>query len=334
MPDRWQKVLVIGAQGALGRLCADALRASGFDVVRAGRRAESAPDFRLLDLDDSAAVERCCADADLIVSTARHKHYAAERFALREGKTLISVASFRLAELYELALLEPNPAGRVILNAGLAPGVSSLVLKELLEEHPEADGVESTATYSLMEPGGRGVAEDALPLWRGAHRLPTKVLDFPEPFGRARCLRFVGDEAIIGLFGRLAAGRDARAYVYLLERPGRMGMLALNAVGLLTRMPAGFFGFGYQWRRAITTAKPQFHIVALWLGERRIAARSITGSGNYVMSAQAVAAFSEAVLEGPGMSAKPTGLLNIEDAFDLSEVRQGLEKRGLGIRVM
>ena len=59
-----RSVLVIGAQGALGRLCADGLREAGFDVIRAGRRPEDAADFRLLDLDQPDSVADACAGVD------------------------------------------------------------------------------------------------------------------------------------------------------------------------------------------------------------------------------------------------------------------------------
>lgn len=326
-------MLVIGAQGALGRLCAEALRDSGFDVTRAGRRVEDAPDFRLIDLDDSGSVAACCADADLVVSTVRHPGYAAERYALREGGTLLSVASFRMAERHEIEALDADPAGQVILDAGLAPGVASLILKELLAEHPDADGLESTGTYSLLEPSGRGVAEDTYPAIRGSRvrRLPTRVLEFPEPFGRARCLQFASAEADAMIFGGLAKGRSLRAYLYLLERPARAVFLALNALGLLSRMPLAFFSSGYQLRRGRTTAKPQFHIAAVLRDGRRLAARAITGSGNYAMTASAIAAYAEVLLGRPARDSALSGVFGVEDAFDLSDLRDGLERRGIRI---
>ena len=44
-------VLVLGAQGVLGRFTARALQATGHRVLRGGRREESAAYFRLVDLD-------------------------------------------------------------------------------------------------------------------------------------------------------------------------------------------------------------------------------------------------------------------------------------------
>jgi hypothetical protein len=326
-------VVVIGAQGALGRLCVPALRGTGFEVLRAGRRPEGASDFRQVDLGDRGAVADLCAEADLIVSTARHPALAAEQHALREGKTLVSVAAFWPAERARLAALEPAPRGTVILDAGLAPGVSSVVLKDLLARHPEADAVESTGTLSILEPAGRGTAEDTMIAWEGAGRLPTRVIDFPAPVGRRRCVRFVGEAAIEALFGSLAEGRTALAYGCFVERPANAWFLALNSLGVLTRLPERFFTAGSGWREARTTAKPQTHIAAVWKGGRRLAARSITGSGNYRMSAAAIAAYCEVLAGRPGNGAG-AGVVGVEDAFALADLGEGLGRRGIRIAEM
>ena len=86
-------MLVIGAQGALGRICAEALVTAGLDVIRAGRRPENSAGFRLIDLDDSHSVSEGCAGVDLVVSTVRHREHAAERTVAREGGALLNVAS-------------------------------------------------------------------------------------------------------------------------------------------------------------------------------------------------------------------------------------------------
>ena len=45
-----EKILVVGAQSVLGSFTARYLRDLGYTVLRGGRRAESADDFRLIDL--------------------------------------------------------------------------------------------------------------------------------------------------------------------------------------------------------------------------------------------------------------------------------------------
>jgi dTDP-4-dehydrorhamnose reductase len=76
------RVLVIGAQGVLGTFLARGFAEAAWEVVRGGRRAEAATDFRQLDLDAPDTVRRASADVDLIVraladvdasvSTSRH----------------------------------------------------------------------------------------------------------------------------------------------------------------------------------------------------------------------------------------------------------------------
>ena len=73
------KVLVIGAQGVLGSFIARSFSDAGWEVTRAGRRAESAPDFRLLDLGDAKSVSEACRGVDLVVNTAHHPELVLER---------------------------------------------------------------------------------------------------------------------------------------------------------------------------------------------------------------------------------------------------------------
>ena len=324
-------MVVIGAQGVLGGLCTKALREAGFDVIRAGRRAESSSDFRLVDLDDDASIPECCGDADIVVSTVRHPGFAAERFALREGGALLSVASFRLAERAELKALGANSDGLVILDAGLGPGVSSLVLKELLAAHPDADGLETIGTFSVTEPSGRGTTIDSYPAFKGARRYPSKVIELPEPYGRGRCIRLAGAEADAMLFGDLAERFDGRAYVYITEHLIRAEYLALNSLGLLSKVPLRLFLLGSRWRSARTTNNPQCHIAAVLRSDRRLAGSVVTGFGNYAMTASAVASYTEVLLHRLGDGSAPSGVLGVENAFDLADLRDGFEKRGIRI---
>ncbi len=121
-----KRVIVIGAQGTLGRICAGALTAAGFNVTRAGRRPESAEDFRLIDLDDPASVAAGIQNVDLVVTTVRHSSFSAERAVLRQGGTLLSVASLNQEEARRLlvtALGRPNAARwSVALALGLRQG--------------------------------------------------------------------------------------------------------------------------------------------------------------------------------------------------------------------
>ena len=124
------KVVVLGAQGALGRLCVPALRRAGMDVVRAGRRAESASD-----------------DADLVVSMVNDSSHIVERFVLERGGAMLT-AIVEPDQRAELKALGSGAAGLVVTDVGLGPGVTSLVLADLLDRHPEADELEGAGTWS------------------------------------------------------------------------------------------------------------------------------------------------------------------------------------------
>ena len=225
-------LVVIGAQGALGRLCVDALRMSGLEVLRAGRRQEEAADFRFVDLDEPESIAKACADADLVVNTVRHPAHPAERVILREGGTLINVASLTSSDRAELKSATGDGGGLVVLHAGLAPGVYSLMFKEMLAAHPDADTLELAGAWSVFQTSGPGGATDGLysGLGGGGRRV-TRLFEFAEPIGRRRCFHLGGAE--IGFFGEVAIGREARAYICIHERPIQAALLALNAVGLL-----------------------------------------------------------------------------------------------------
>lgn len=325
-------VLVIGAQGVLGRMCAETLRGAGLEVIRAGRRPESSPDFRLIDLDDPRSVADGCAGVDLVLSTVRHSAHAAERLILREGGTLLSAASLWAAERADLKAHADGARGLVILDAGGVPGVSSLFLKEMLAEHPDADGLESAGTFSALEPSGRGTAIDATyPILRSARRHPTRVFEFPAPIGRRRCLVLAGPDADAMIFGGLLPGHTSRIYICNIERPINAEFLALNALGLLSRMPVGFFTLGSSWKLRRNAAKLQSHVVAVTRGEERLAAGVIEGSGNYLMTAAAIVGYAEALLRRRASGPSLSGVLGVEDVFDLSELRNGFESRGIRI---
>lgn len=326
-------MLVLGAQGVLGGMCVDALRATGLDVVRAGRRPDGADDFRLVDLDDARSVAEGCAGFDLVVSTVRHPGHPAERLILREGGALLSVATLWAAEREDLRHHPCATGGLVVLDAGLAPGVSSLVLKELLEEHPDADELEGAGTFSAVEPSGAATAVDfLLPAFRHARRNPTRVLDFPGPIGRRRCLLLPGPDVEAMIFGELPAGRSTRFYGCMVERPVNAELLALNAIGLLRRVPAGMLAMGGAWKLRHRKAKPQAHLVAVDRGGRRLGTNVVECSGNYRTTAAALAVFSQAVLrrrrDGPALS----GVHGVEGIFDLAELRAGFEAHGIRIR--
>ncbi len=327
---RLDKVLLIGAQGALGRLCVDPLRSAGFEVARAGRRGAEGADFRHLDLDDDSAVEAACAEADLVVSTVRHPRLTAERAVLRNGGALLSLASLSLADRRRLVAESEGAKGLVVLHAGLAPGVYTLMLKDMLREHPEADGVVMAAAWSLVQTSGPAAMIDfGYPAMKSAPRRPTQVIDFPEPIGPRRCLYVGGPE--IGFFGGLAEGCDARIYACWTQRGFNLQVLLASRLGLLARFPLAAYTLGRRWTQQRTSHEHKRDLVMALQGRRCVASQYVAGDGDYLMTAASAVAFTEALREKLRKEPALRGAVGAEELFDLEDVRPGLEGRGMQI---
>ncbi|HTA15911.1 MAG TPA: hypothetical protein VK781_13730 [Solirubrobacteraceae bacterium] len=334
MRGKTPRVLVIGAQGALGRLCVEPLRRVGFEVIRAGRRPEKADDFRLVDLDDRASIPEACADADLVISMVNDRARTAERFVLSEGRTMFTII---LSPQDRLALkaLGEEAKGLVVTDVGLGPGVTSLVFKDLLAAHPDADCMENAGTFSMREPAGRGTAEDfSHPALTGVHRHPTAIVSFPEPFGKLRCLQFTDPDAAVGLIGNLAERLPVRNYGYTLERWVRDPVMALNALGLISKLPLSLLTLTSERQARSTVAKPQCHLCGVSRDGRRLGASAVTGKGNFVMTAAAIATFARVLLDRADSDGIPSGVLGVDDVFELSEVREGFETQGIRIAAL
>ncbi len=334
MHGEGRKVLVIGAQGALGRLCIEPLRRAGFEVIRAGRRLEKADDFRLVDLDKPDSVPEACADVALVISMVNDRSRTVERFVLREGKPMFTIIVLP-PERAALKALGVGAKGLVVTDVGLGPGVTSLVFKDLLAAHPDADGLENIGTFSMREPMGRGTIEDFLhPALRSVHRHPVEVLDFPEPFGKLRCLEFTDPDASIGLVGNLGERLPVRTYAYTLERWAREPVMALNALGLVSKLPLTLLTLNAERQARSTVAKPQCHICGVSRAGRRLVASAVTGNGNFAMTAASIATCAKTLLDRQSSGEIAKGVLGVDDVFDLAEVRAGLEMQGIRIAAL
>ena len=134
-----------------------------------------------------------------------------------------------------------------------------------------------------------------------------------------------------GFFGELAAGRTAHLYVAALERAGQAELMALNALGLWKRVPLGLFTLGSSWKARRTTSEPHRSILAVTRGDQRLAASVVEGSGDYQMTAAATVVFAEALLARRAADPGLSGVFGAEELFDLSELRDGFESRGVRI---
>jgi NAD(P)-dependent dehydrogenase (short-subunit alcohol dehydrogenase family) len=312
------RVLVLGGQGVLGTAIAAAFCAAGWTSIRAGRRPDPGADFRSVDLDEPDTLEQAADDVDLIVSTVPDERLVAERTVLKRGGLLINVSAMAASAVQRLRRLPGEPRGTVLMNAGIAPGLTNLLAADLLARHPEADEVELVFTVSAKSavgPAGSRFAHRAL---TRETRHQTTVVRLPEPFGRRRCLGFA--EADNGWLGAVAGGRAVSPYLCISEHRVHSALLAFNSAGLIARLP----------RSAFAGARPDgpagSEPVAHWVAVRRrgacLAARTLRCRGDYRSAAAGTVLFARSLAgrAWPG----PAGVLVPEEAFTIGELRPAL----------
>ncbi|WP_028934663.1 NAD-dependent epimerase/dehydratase family protein [Pseudonocardia spinosispora] len=315
-----REVLVLGARGSLGALCVEAFRASGWRTVAASRRA--APGFRQLDLTEPDTAAPAIAQADVVVNTVPDPRLGAERLVLRDGGVLINLSAMPAASATELRSDAGPARGAVLMNAGVAPGVTNLLAADLVAAHPDADELEMVFTISAAStagPAGASFVHRGL-TGRVHHRTTTVTL--PAPFGARRCLGFAEPDG-----GWLTGTNPAvRPYVCFSEPGLARLMLALNGARLLSRLPrAALRSRPLRGDRA-ASSEPVAHWVAAYRDGRRLGVRTLEGTGDYRMAAASAVVFADALL---GLPALAPGVHNPEELFTLPRLRGPLSEAGI-----
>ena len=325
MPDVSQpsagRVLVLGGQGVLGTAIAGAFGAAGWTSIRAGRRPDPGADFRPVDLDEPDTLERAVDGIDLIVSTVPDERLVAERLVLTRGGVLINVSAMAAGAVQRLRRVPGEPRGTVLMNAGIAPGLTNLLAADLLARHPEADEVELVFTVSAKSavgPAGSRFAHRALTC---EARHQTTVVPLPEPFGRRRCVGFA--EADNGWLGAVAGGRAVSPYLCISEHRVHSALLAFNSAGIIARLPRSAFASAPSDAHGAAGAEPVAHWVAVRRRGACLAARTLRCRGDYRSAAAGTVLFGRSLAAGL-RSGGPAGVLVPEDAFTIGELRPAL----------
>ena len=306
------RVLVLGGQGVLGTAIAGAFGAAGWTSVRAGRRPDSGADFRLVDLDEPDTLERAIDGVDLVVSTVPDERLVAERMVLSRGGVLINVSAMAASAVQRLRRVPGEPLGTVLMNAGVAPGLTNL-----LARHPEADEVELVFTVSAKSavgPAGSRFAHRAL---TRETRHQTTVVPLPEPFGRRRCVGFA--EADNGWLGAVAGGRAVSPYLCISEHRVHSALLAFNSAGIIARLPRSAFASAPSGEQG---AEPVAHWVAVRRRGACLAARTLRCRGDYRSAAAGTVLFARSLAAGTAGGA--AGVLVPEEACTIGELRSAL----------
>jgi len=315
------RVLVLGGQGVLGTAIAGAFGAAGWTSIRAGRRPDSGTDFRPVDLDEPDTLERALDGIDVIVSTVPDERLVAERLVLTRGGVLINVSAMAARAVERLRRVPGEPRGTVLMNAGIAPGLTNLLAADLLADHPEADEVELVFTVSAKSavgPAGSRFAHRALTT---EARHQTTVVPLPEPFGRRRCVGFA--EADNGWLGAVADGRAVSPYLCISEHRVHSALLAFNSAGIIARLPRSAFVSAPSDAPGAAGAEPVAHWVAVRRRGACLAARTLRCRGDYRSAAAGTVLFARSLAAGAA-GAGGAGVLVPEEACTIGELRSAL----------
>ncbi len=317
------RALVIGAQGVLGALMVRAFEAAGW-VVRSGAR-RPRPGQIEIDLGRRDSIAAAVDEHELVVNTVPHPELLAERHVLEHGGALINVADLPAAAARSLRAVGGGARGTVVMNAGLAPGVTTIVAADLLGLHPAARELEIVFTLSLSVSRGPASADFIHRGLTAVSRHRTALVRLPSPFGERRCLGFGEGDA--GWLGGIAEGRIVRQYVCIAEPAVHERLLGLNSAGAMASMPRSLIELRKQRANGNTSNEPVAHWIAAIRDGRRLAARTVECLGGSPSAARSTVVLADGLRTEP----PPSGCLNPEEIWTLGGVEAKLRAAGISV---
>jgi hypothetical protein len=286
------RVLIIGARGVFGQVAARAFTSAGWKVRRGARHPR--PGQVAIDLDRPDSIAANLDVGELVLNTVPHPSLLAERHVLERGGVLINTSALPAAAGRSLRAVAGGATGTVLMNAGLAPGVTSVVAADLLRVHPDADELEIVCTLSVASPRGPASADFIHRGLTTVSRHRTAWIPLPPPFGTRRCLGFGEDDA--GWLGGVAEGRMVRVYLCIAEPAAHQQLLELNGEGAMTKLRRSPIGARRLPERAAPSDEPVAHWIAAKRNGRRLAARTVECRGDFVHAAHSTLVFADALL--------------------------------------
>ncbi|HTT29376.1 MAG TPA: hypothetical protein VMG37_13265 [Solirubrobacteraceae bacterium] len=317
------RALVIGAQGVLGALTVRMFASAGWDVDPAARRPR--PGQTEIDLDRPDSVAAACDGHELVVNTVPHPDLLAERHILERGGTLINVSALPAAASRALRGVAAGATGTVLMNAGLAPGVTTLVATDLLRLNPDADELELVFTLSSEIPRGPASADFIHRGLTGVARHRTTQVPLPSPFGERACLGFGEGDA--GWLGGVAEGRVVGQYICLNEPDVHERLLELNRDGGITMPPRSLIGSRKPPLGGSASDEPVAHWIAAIRRGRRLGARTVECAGDYLHAAKSAVVFADVLLGRQ----RTGGCFDPDEICTLADIEPALRKAGVAV---
>ncbi|MGH7246671.1 MAG: hypothetical protein ACREH9_01070 [Pseudomonadota bacterium] len=322
-------VLIIGGQGVLGSIVAEAMRERGdLKVLIGGRRAEAREDFRYVDLAKPATIAPTLEGVDFAISTVADPQFELERVGVEIGACSINISSAVLPLGGHVSL---HGRGLALVHAGLAPlGLQALIAKSMIARFPETARLEVAICFSARSasgPQGREFAYSAL-VRRPFE--PSREIDFGAPIGRRRCLSAAIPDRDI-LHALIPEGQ-AGVFIGFAERPINRALSVMRSSGMIRMIPRALFvGRANASAPSAATTEPMRQWVAVYdASGKRLGATVTEGEGDYRATAIVTRAFLDALIERL-KTRKPFGVQSVEKLFDLADVTAHL-RAGVRIR--
>jgi hypothetical protein len=293
--------------------------------VRSGAR-RPRPGEVEIDVGRPDSIAAAVDEHELVVNTVPHSDLLVERYVLERGGALINVSDLPAAAGRSLRAVAGGARGTVVMNAGLAPGVTTIVAADLLGRHPAARELEIVFTMSLAVPRGPASADFIHRGLTGMARHRTALVPLPTPFGERRCLGFGEGDA--GWLGGIAEGRSVRQYVCIAEPALHERLLQLNSTGAMADLPRSLIGSRRRRADASASNEPVVHWIAAVRAGRRLGVQTVECLGGFVGAARSTVVFADALRTQPS----PNGCFDPEEIWTLPGVEAKL--RGAGIAVV
>lgn len=342
-------ILIVGGYGVIGRRVAERL-AQAFPgrVVIAGRHLDEAQASarelgrgcraRRIDVDDAATVEPALAGVGTVVAavTQRERHLLEASVEHGVGYTDIAPQLAFWTGRADLAAHARRTGARVILGAGLSPGLSNMMAKKLVLALPRVERIETAIALSVGDEYG----PDSLSHVMLSLRQPFRIIErgqarMARAFGAGRSVSF--PEPVGSRVAYSFPWSDVVSYPETLGVASAVGLLALDpdwlgrVAHLVTlcgarHLPRVMGRRGALGRlQRVYSARDRFALVVAACDGTQVASMSIAGRRQAEITAAAAAVTARALAAG---EIRAPGVWLPEQALDPDEFMTALGRCG------
>lgn len=330
-------VLVVGGQGLLGRYVAEFMQQNNWTVFRGGRHNETQADFRYIDLADISTIAPALQGIDMVVSTIEDHSFALEKHIIDAGGLLVNASTLPKSVRDDIRAYSHNTEakGTVVPSGGMM-GIGALVVRQLMEENPDARRLQQGWMFSVEGDLGRAGSSFVQRCLAGRRHSPSRVFDLGNRGGKKRLMEL--DKSVEALVCDEVLGKvEADYYIGLDETIPHSIILLFNLLRLLPSIPGPVFGSGV--KKEDDTSPPSRERVTfktdLLKTNGSTVECSVNYDGDYYYSSSVVTGlFAEALLAGIENATIGKGAYFAEEIFQIDQFIDELKKERVTIRAV